>query len=111
MGKAIMVLRYRLRTKWIPTLIRMTVCAARGHKLGQIEWYPVSRKGRRWGYLRGCTRCRFEIGCEYEPMRGIYEYEHGFRHDGDLGIDMLMEEAEAAARDGGECPTTKETEA
>ncbi len=87
------VLRYRLRFRVWPKLLRWTVCAARGHRLGQTEWYPVKRHGKRWGYHRPCKRCRLEIGCSYEPMRGIYEYEPGYRHDGDYGIDMLLDEA------------------
>ena len=97
MSTYLKVLRYRARFRWWPRLLRWTVCAARGHRLGQVEMYPVSSKrsrdGKFWEYSRPCKRCCVAVGCAYESMRGIYEYEAGYRHDGRTGIDALIEEA------------------
>ena len=89
------ILRYRLRTRYLPRLLRWTICAVQGHRLGQVEFLYFNG----WPFHRPCKRCGVEIGCRYEPLRGIYEYEPGYRHDGRRGVDMLLDEAiEAAAK-------------
>ena len=87
-------LLYRWRVRWWPRVLRWTLCVVRGHDLGQIG--PLYRKG--WSFHRPCKRCRVEVGCSYESMRGIYEYEPGVRHNGRYGLDMLVDEATEAQR-------------
>lgn len=93
MGK-IRVFRYRWQTRYLPRLLRWTICAARGHKLGQVELLCFNG----WPFHRPCKRCGVQVGCRYESLRGICEYEPGYRHDGRRGLDMLIEEAEVAQR-------------
>ena len=88
MGR-IQVFRYRLRFRWWPRLLRWTVCAARGHTLGQIEMLCYNG----YPFHRPCKRCGIEVGCDYESLRGIYGYEPGYHHDGVTGTDRLVEEA------------------
>lgn len=88
MSDRLRVLRYRWRFTYWPRIKRYTVCAVRGHRLGQIEMLYFNG----WPFHRPCKRCGVEIGCRYESMRGIYQYEPGYRHDGRLGVDALIEE-------------------
>jgi len=84
-----MIARYRWRFRVVPWIKRRTICAVRGHDLGQIEWIYYNG----WPYHRPCKTCGVEVGCRYESLRGIYEYEPGYRHDGRYGIDMFVDEA------------------
>lgn len=85
----IKTLLYRWRFRYAPLIRRVTICRIRGHRLGQIECYHHHG----WPFHRPCKRCGIEIGCRYEPLRGIFEYDPNYRHDGRYGIDMLLEEA------------------
>ena len=94
MANRLRVQIYRWHFRYLPWIRRVAVCSVLGHRLGQIEM--MYRNG--WPFHRPCKRCRVEVGCRYAHLRGIYEYQPGFRHDGRLGVEALIDELTEAER-------------